>query len=184
MQIDPKHYLQLAEATGDLVFFDIEATGLNADYGSTLCVSMKPYGKKPYSFQVKQVGNDIKVVREVKEQLEQYGCWCTYYGKGFDVKFLNTRLLKWGYDPLEPRHHIDLFFTLKSHTKMSRKGLASFAGYLQLDDQKISVSQNTWSEIAYKPSHFKEMVKRCEGDVITLEQLYDKTKHVIRDITR
>lgn len=185
MKIEVEHYLRLAEKTSDLVFFDIESSGgFNADYGSTLVVSAKPYGKAPVSFPINQVGNDQKVVREARDYLESFGCWVSYYGKGFDIPFLNTRMLKWGQRPIDSRCHIDMFFVLKYHTKMSRKGLASFASFLDLKDLKMGVSQNVWSEAAYKPAHMRTIVKRCEQDCITLEQLYEKTKHIIKDIKR
>jgi uncharacterized protein YprB with RNaseH-like and TPR domain len=186
MQIDPQDYLWMAEQTGQLAFWDIEATQLNADLGSVLCASVKPYGKKPYTFKIKAVGNDVKVVRDLAEALEEYHCWCTYYGKGFDVPFVNTRLLKWGYPPVSPRHHIDLFFTLKSNTKMSSKGLGRFASLLGAEDQqKLGVSQNVWSEMAFRvDKHMPTMVQRCESDCEVLEALYDKTKHIIKEIKR
>lgn len=184
MQLDAQYYLDLAESAKDIVFFDIESTGFKADYGSTLVVSLKPYGKKAFSFPVTQVGNDQKVVREAKEALESFGCWVGFYSKGFDIPFLNTRLLKWGRDPIEPRYHVDMFYTLKHHTAMSRKSLAQFAGFLDLEDKKFGVSPNVWSEIAMTPSHMKTMIRRCESDCEVLEQLYDKTRHVIREIKR
>lgn len=184
MQIDVSDYLSLVERTNELAFFDIESTGFKADYDSTLCVSIKPYGKKPFTFSVKQVGNDQKVVREVRDILSEYQCWGTYYGKGFDVPFLNTRLLKWGLAPLEQRHHLDMYFTLKPKVSMSRKSLSQVAGFLRVHDDKIGVSPNVWSEISFDMKHMKEMVNRCEGDCITLEQIYDKTKHMVREIKR
>lgn len=186
MNVQPQDYLKLVEDTRKLATWDIEATQLNADLGSVLCASVKPYGRKPYTFRVKAVGNDVKVVRDLKAALEEYQCWLTYYGKGFDVPFVNTRLLKWGYDPIEPRHHIDLFFTLKANTKMSSKGLGRFASLLGADDQqKMGVSQNVWSEMGFKiATHMPTMVKRCESDCEVLEALYDKTKHIIKDIKR
>ena len=184
MQIDPQDYLDIIERSGDLVFFDIESTGFKADYDSALCISFKEYGKKPFTLSVKQVGNDQKLIREAKEVLESYSCWVTYYGKGFDVPFLNTRLMKWGQMPVEARHHLDLYFTLKPKTSMSRKGLGAFARFLKVDTPKIDVDQNVWSEISFKMEHMKLMTERCEGDCITLEQLYDKTRHVVREIKR
>jgi uncharacterized protein YprB with RNaseH-like and TPR domain len=185
MQIDPKDYLQFVEGTSQLAFWDIEATQLNADLGSTLCASVKPYGKKPYTFKVKAVGNDVKVVRDLAEALEEYHCWCTYYGSGFDIPFVNTRLLKWGYEPITPRHHIDLYFKLKSKTKMSSKSLGRFASLLGTDEQKMGVSQNVWSEMGYRlDTHMPVMVERCESDCIALEDIYNKTKHLIMDIKR
>lgn len=184
MQIDTQHYLDLAERTSDLVFYDIETTGFKADYGSVLVVSLKPFGKKPFSFYVKQVGNDQKVVREAKEALEQFGCVSTFYGKGFDQVFLNTRLLKHGLEPLAQQLHLDMYFSLKHKMAMSRKSLLQYAGFLDLEDKKFGVSPNVWSEIAYKPENMKIMIQRCEQDTITLEQLYVKTRHLIREIKR
>lgn len=185
MNVDPKDYLRLVEATHQLATWDIEATGLKADLHSCLCASVKPYGKKPYTFRVKAVGNDVKVVRDLKDALEEYQCWLTFYGKGFDLPFINTRLLKWGYPPIEPRHHIDLFFSLKANTSMSSKGLGRYASMLGTDEQKMGVSQSTWSEMGYKlGTHMPLMVKRCESDTIVLENLYDRTKHVIKEIKK
>ena len=185
VRVETQEYLDLVEATGQLAFWDIEATQLNADLGSVLCASVKPYGKKPYTFKIKAVGNDVKVVRDLADALEEYSCWCTYHGKGFDVPFVNTRLLKWGYDPIEARHHIDLFFTLKSATKMSSKGLGRFASLLGTDEQKMGVSQNVWSEMGFKlGTHMPRMVERCESDCIALEDIYDKTRHLIKEIKR
>lgn len=184
MNIDEQHYLDLAEKTSDLVFFDIESTGFKADYGSVLVVSLKPFGKEPFSFAVNQVGNDQKVVRQAREALGRFGCWVSFYGKGFDKPFLNTRLLKWKQPPLESRHHLDLFFTLKYNMSMSRKSLLQYAGFLDLEDKKFGVSPNVWSSIAYKPENMKLMIKRCEQDCITLEQLYVKTRHIVKEIKR
>jgi uncharacterized protein YprB with RNaseH-like and TPR domain len=185
MNVDAQDYLRLVEKAGTLATWDIEATALIADLGSTLCASVKPYGKKPYTFKVKAVGNDVKVVRDLKDALEEYDCWLTYFGKGFDLPFINTRLLKWGYPPIESRHHIDLFFTLKHNTKMSSKGLGRFASLLGTDDQKMGVSQNVWSEMGFKiHEHMPTMVRRCESDTSVLEALYDKTKHIIKEVKR
>ena len=184
MKIDAQDYLDIVQETKKLVTFDIEASGLRGDYNSTLCVSFKPYGEKPYTMVVKQHGNDQKLVREVKDELEKYHCWITYYGKGFDLKFLNTRLLKWGYDPIKSRHHIDLYYTLKSNTLMSRRSMAQYAGLLNTHDQKMGVSPNVWSEMGFKmKEHMPMMIDRCESDCDVLEQVYNKTRHLIKDIT-
>lgn len=184
MQIEASDYLSLVERSNELVFFDIETTGQKADYDSTIVVSFKPYGKKPFSFPVKQVGNDQKIIREAKEILEAYKCWVSYYGRGFDIPFLNTRLLKWGMEPIEQRHHLDLYFTLKPKTSMSRKGLGAYARFLQVETPKLDVSQNVWSEIPFEKKHMPLMIQRCEGDAITLEQIYERTKHMVREIKR
>jgi uncharacterized protein YprB with RNaseH-like and TPR domain len=186
MNVDPQDYLNLVERSKELVFFDIESSGgFNADFGSTLCVSFKPFGGKPFTYSIKQVGNDQKIVREAKEVLESYQCWVGYYSKGFDIPYLNTRLLKWGMQPIDARHHLDMYFMLKPKTKMSRKGLGAYADFLQVETPKINVPQHVWSEMPFKmDKHLKPMIERCEGDCTTLEEIYIKTRHLVREIKR
>ena len=185
MQIEPQVFLDLVEEGDKLAFIDIESTGLKGDYNSILVVSVKPYGKLPYSFSVSQPGNDQKVVREAKEELEQYECWVTYYGKGFDIPMLNTRLLKWGLDPIDKRPHVDMYYTLKSNILTGRRSQSHLLSWLHTPEQKMSVSADTWSEMAVNPKkNMPIMIKRCESDTTGLEALYRKTRHLIRDITR
>ena len=165
------------------MFLDIEATGLRGDYNSVLCVSLKPCNQKPLTFVVKQRGNDQRVVREVKAALEQYMVWCGYYSKGFDVPMLNTRLLHWNLPPIEKRHHIDLYFSLKSNILTARRSQGHLLSWLRLPEQKMTVSADVWNEVLHDPSKMAIMVKRCESDVRGLQALYGRTRHLIRDIS-
>ena len=183
MQIDTQDFLRLVELAKTLYFIDIEASNLRADYGSILCVSMKPYGKSPLTVSVTQPGNDQRVVREVSAHLEDADCWVTYYGKGFDIPFLNTRLLKWGLSPIQKKPHIDLYFQLKSKTLTSRRSQSHLLAWLGTPEQKMTVSADVWNQIVGDPiKHMPEMIKRCESDTKGLEALYERTKHLIADI--
>jgi uncharacterized protein YprB with RNaseH-like and TPR domain len=184
MQIEAQDFLRLVEQTKGLVFVDIESTNLRGDYGAALVVSIKPYKSKPTSFVVKQVGNDQRIVREAKEMLEDANCWVTYYGKMFDIPFLNTRLLKWGDGPIEKKPHIDMYFTLKSNILTARKSQSHLLLWLGTQEQKMGVSADVWARIASGGQNLTTMRQRCESDVSGLEGLYDKTKHLIREITR
>jgi uncharacterized protein YprB with RNaseH-like and TPR domain len=185
LKVDTQQYLDLVETHPyGIVFWDLEANGLKGDYNSVLCGSLKPFGKKPYTFSIKQVGNDQRVVRELGHELEKYFVWCTYYGKGFDVPMLNTRRLKWGLTPVAKRFHIDMYYSLKSKTLMARRSMAAVAGFLGTPEQKMSVSQNVWSEIAFKTDeHMPTMIERCESDCAVLEDVYRKTRHLLGEIT-
>lgn len=185
MNIDTQHFLDLVEETGKICFFDIEATGLRGDYNSTICVSIKPYGKEPKTFAIKQVGNDQRVVNEAKAELEKYLAWVTYYGKGFDVKFLNSRLLKWKEHPIDKRPHIDLYYVLKSALLTARRSQGHLLNWLHTDDQKMGVGADVWSDLPFKlKTHLPTMIERCESDTAGLEALYRETRHLIADIKR
>lgn len=185
MQITAQDFLMLAEQTGQLAFVDIEATGLKGDYNSVLVVSIKPYGKKPVSYAVKRAGDDRAVVMAVKDALESFMCWVTYYGKGFDIPMLNTRCLVHRIAPIEKKHHIDMYFQLKAKTLMARRSQAHLLELLDTSEKKMAVGANRWNEVLADPGkHIPEMTRRCESDVIGLEGLYDRTNHLITDITK
>lgn len=186
MQIEAQDYIRLVEAANTLCFFDIEATGLRGDYNSVLVASIKPYNSDPYSIVVKQPGNDQGVVRAVKAELEKYDCWVTYYGKGFDIPMINTRLLKWRSAPVDKRHHIDMYYSLKSNLLTARRSQGHLLSWLGTPEQKMTVGADVWNEVIQDPKGpaMKTMIERCESDVVGLQGLYEKTKHVIREIKR
>ena len=184
MQINEQDFLDMAEEGNKLLFVDIEATGLKGDYNSVLVVSALPYqAKKATSFVVKQPGNDQKVVREAKEYMEEFLCWVTYYGKGFDLPMLNTRLLRWEQEPIAKRHHIDLYFSLKANILTARKSQAHLLRFLDCDTQKMDVSPSEWCTVL-ETGDLKKMTERCESDCAGLRGLYKKTRHLIREIKR
>jgi uncharacterized protein YprB with RNaseH-like and TPR domain len=172
------------ERADSLAFLDIEASGLRGDYHSVLCVSIKSYKGRPFSFSCAQPGNDQKVVREARDALESFDCWVTYYGKGFDIPMLNTRLMKWVLKPIEKRPHIDMYYVLKYNLLTARKSQAHLLEWLDTPEKKMTVSAEMWNKIMHDPETMKTMIKRCESDVKGLQNLYERTKHVIADIKK
>ena len=185
MNVNAQRYVELCKQAGTLACFDIEASGLRGDYNSILVVSIKPFGKRPVTYKVTRPGHDHKLVEQVKHALEQYDIWVTYFGKGFDVPMINTRLLKWGIPPLEKRHHLDMYWMLKSNTLTARRSQGHLLAWLELPEQKMTISATAWNEVLADPKrNLPLMVKRCESDTRGLEALLRRTQHLIGDITR
>jgi len=185
MQLDAQLFLRLAEKAGELAFVDIEATGLRGDYNSVLVVSVKRWGKQPVSYAVEQPGDDAAVVLAAKADLDTAACWVSYFGKGFDVKMLNTRLLQAGSPPLLQRHHVDMYYVLKFNLLTARRSQGHLLLWAGTPEQKIGVSAEVWNKVLADPkTHMPTMIRRCESDVRGLQGLYGKTKHLIREIQR
>lgn len=187
MQINALDYLQMAQAANKVCYFDIEAGGLTADYGSVLTVSILPHlDKKPVSFTVQQAGRDRKVVREACDYLSEFNIWVSYYGKMYDVPMLQTRLLRHNLPRLEKRHHLDMYFLLRS-LKTGRRSQAHFLRWLELDEQKMGVSPETWNLIQTGDAEGikakKIMIERCESDCTGLRALTMRTQHLVQNIT-
>lgn len=185
MQLDPQKYLDLVERAGRLVFWDTETSGHDADYGSIITSSVKIYGRKPVTYAISTVGDDRDVVLSTRGELEDADCVVTYYGRGFDVPMLNTRLVRWGYDPLDPPLHIDMFYSVRRKLQTSRGSQAHLLEFLDTPQQKLTVSPSVWSGLAKDFEKNRAiLVRRCESDVRGLEALYRRTRALIRDIKR
>jgi len=185
MQITAEEFLPIAEKAGELVFVDIEASNLKGDYGSALVVSMKPYKKDIITLAAKTAGDDRQLVREARDLLEGYKLWASFYGKMFDIPFLNTRLVHHGLRPLDRRHHIDLYWIVRGTMQTSRRSQAHLLEFLDSPMKKLTLSPDVWNLVLRNPQKgFAILKKRCESDVEGLEALYDRVKPLIREIQR
>lgn len=184
MQLKAEEALPLLELSNKLAFVDIESANLNADFGTCVVVSVKPYNGKPVTFTAPP-GRDKQLLRDATAEMHKYQCWVTFFGRRFDVPFLNSRLLYHGLPLLEKRHHIDLWMTMKMRTHLSRRNQAHLLNWLGTPESKMSVSPNVWAEMAVKPSEKLEILReRCESDVIGLQAMYERVKHAISEVTR
>lgn len=184
-QVETQKFLKWIERDSSLYTWDIEASGLNADYAQILCVSIKPYGKKCVTYSLKKGHSDKSMVARAAEMLSGADAWLTYYGKGYDVKMLNTRLLYWGLPMLVKQPHIDLFYVLKYFMKTGSKSQAHLLNFLELPQEKMTVHPSAWSQLATQfTKNMQTLIRRCESDCEGLEALYDRTKQAIQDVRR
>lgn len=133
------------------------------------------------------------MVRDTKEVLSDADCIVTFYGKGHDKPLINTRLARWGYKPLRPVHHIDMFFIVKHNLKTARKSQAHLLEFLQdtmqilglPKEEKMTVGPHIWADLwTHYPQYIKILQKRCESDVLGLEVLYKALRGIIKDVKR
>ena len=184
MQITAQEALPLLERAHSLAFVDIEASNLKADFGTVVVVSIKPYKQKPVTFSAGP-GRDSRILREVREEMHKFQCWVGFYSKMFDIPFINSRLLVNGLPPLDKRHHIDMYWVIKSRTALSRRNQAHLLSWLGTPEAKMSVSPSVWADMSVKtPEKLAILCERCESDVTGLEAMYDRCKHLISEIQR
>ena len=90
--------------------WDIESSDLKPAFGVMLCAGIKEVGKKSKILKKGRAGsNDRELLVAVRNELEKYDILIGFYTLGFDRKFLNARLLRWGERPLERKLHIDVY---------------------------------------------------------------------------
>jgi uncharacterized protein YprB with RNaseH-like and TPR domain len=175
-----------------VVLFDIESTNLKADFGYCLCFGYKELGAKrthvlsvtDFKHHKTDPTNDAPLMRRVHDVLTNHAdIIVTYYGKGFDRKFLNTRMLMAGLPPLPPLgyEHVDLYYTAKSNLALHSNRLASVAAALGCPMEKTALDGPTWTRaMAGDPRSIRYIIDHCRRDVDVLEYCYQKLRPYIR----
>lgn len=181
-----------------ILYYDIETTDLDADFGNMLAFGYKWAGdRKAHVISLLDTNkvcqgcghvdavSDKKLVKAAHAILTQADMWVTWYGKGFDDKFVNTRVLDAKLKPLPPVPHVDLYFTAKHRLKLSSNRLASVQDFLQLPTSKTPLTKRIWrkAQAGHVPS-IRYIVDHCQKDVMVLEEAYERLKPLIRSHPR
>lgn len=172
-----------------ILLFDIETTHLKADFGTLLCFGFKWFGESKvevpsiadFSAWKKDPTNDKGLVKAAAEVLSSADMWVTYYGKGFDVKYLNSKLLEHDLPVLPNIPHVDLFYTVRGNLALSRKSLANVSYFLKLDATKTPVEGRIWKRamVGHEDS-LRYIIRHCRSDVLVLEEAYLKLRPLVR----
>lgn len=172
-----------------IIAWDLECTGLNADFGFLLCMGYKTVGDKQthllkisdYPGWEKDTTDDKALVKACADVLADADAWVTWYGARFDVPFLNSRLLVHGLKPLPNIPHIDGWRVAKYKLKLHSNRLASVSAFLGLDDKTPVVGPAWIKAIAGDKTSLNYIYAHCKTDVEVLEQAYQRLKPLVKD---
>lgn len=175
-----------------IIAYDIEASGLKADFGFLLCaafgdvntdevtlLSLSQFGKgNPLSY-------EKKLVQAVAEEISKADVLVSYYGKGFDRPFLNAKMLEYGLPVLPNIPEIDLYFTVKSNLAISRKSLQNVAYYAKVENEKTPVEGRLWkaAQMGNKTA-LRAIEAHNIADVKVLRDVYMQLRPLVRQHPR
>jgi uncharacterized protein YprB with RNaseH-like and TPR domain len=183
-----------------VIIFDIEATNLDADFGYVLCFGYKECRLTSdgliegptkvltiHDYPGERVTDDSKLMAKAHEVISEADVLVTYYGKEFDLKFLNTRMILSGLPPLPPlgESHLDLYYTVRNNFTLHSKRLGNVAEYLRCPIEKTQVKGNYWVEaMAGDPKALEYIKDHCYKDVEILYWLFLTLRPYIRKFPR
>jgi hypothetical protein len=130
------------------------------------------------------VNDDRALITYVKEVLSGADAIITQNGKRFDFPVLQTRLLKWDMDLLDPDiNHIDTKCAKRGNLSLISKSLNNMGRFL-LDEMKMD--HEGWQ--LWVKTHGRDMIAAeimrnyCRQDVLLLEKLYYKLRPILSKI--
>lgn len=175
----------LGESPFSIVMFDIEATHLKPNVGRILCCSFKPLGGEVYTFHGHQkpfmkpdVYDDTALATAIRDELESYDIIVGWNSKGFDTKFINSRLIRSGERTKKAQYQIDGMWSWRSKFN-AWSGLDSAQKFARPDasTEKTTIAWEQWMRAlgwnkALREAAMAEIVDHCEKDVVVLEEVY------------
>jgi uncharacterized protein YprB with RNaseH-like and TPR domain len=124
------------------------------------------------------------LVKDIKEYLEDSWMWASWYGKMFDVPFINTRLALGGMEKLQPRLHMDLlYYSRKPNMALTSSRLDTVAKTFNIVSQKVDLTPKEWLECIYmEPKAMDQCVRHNINDVKALRELFSTLAPFVRNI--
>jgi uncharacterized protein len=150
---------------------DIETSSLEADAGIILGAGiMTEEGKSEY-LQARKTSEEKSLLAKLLKRLESFDVIVTWSGRGFDIPFLTTRLLKHKMDPrpVMRKMHLDLNDVVKSRLRLTFTYLDHVCDFFEIKRDK--------GPMGLEVPHL--FVKALEGDEEALRSIRD---HCLDDL--
>jgi uncharacterized protein YprB with RNaseH-like and TPR domain len=169
---------------------DGEMTNLDANFGRVLCFCIKPLDGRVITLKEGQYkkrfpGDDKSLVEAIAQKLEKFDLWIGWYTQRFDIPFIQTRLVINGSPPLQKRFHIDLWFQSRYKLKLHSNRLEAVADSLDVPHKKTKLLPDIWRRAqAGDKTALDYIVKHCQEDVRTLEDVYNRLHKYIDTIKK
>lgn len=170
-----------------VLFFDIESTGLNATFGTILCIGYSWLGQdKVYVPTILDNANqnllsDRDLVKNFAEIYNQADYTVGHYAKRFDVPMIQSKLLKYKLKPLAPVPLIDTWRIVKDNFKLHSNRLITIEEFLQVAHSKTPITFDDWLQAAHgNRKALRQVVKHCRLDVLVLKEVFERIRPWIR----
>ena len=164
-----------------ILFYDIEASNLDASIGLMICACVKERGGATQTFEAldgkKGIPSDREALLKLRDALEAADFICGYYSMRYDLVFINTRLLMHGERPIQQLRHIDLYYTARYKLKLHSNRLDVVAETLLGHSEKTRVVGPIWTRALMGDREaVGYIIEHCEKDVKVLEDVFEKLK--------
>ena len=156
--------------------WDIEASHLKANFGVLLCACVKPLGRPAIVLRNGRKGsNDKALLVALRDVLEKFDMLIGHYSLGFDLKFLNSRLMHYGERPLSEKYHLDMLSVARRWSCTHSRKQEAIGDFLGVGG-KTKLDPEVWRSAAYDGDKkaLDEIVRHCIGDVEQCEGIYMK----------
>lgn len=179
------------------VFFDMEMSNLDANFGQVLCAVVKTERGDTnivrFDNQVAHLNGfnslytDRETVLAIRSLLESFvgDIWVSYNGKKFDIPFLDTRLLIHGERPVTQGMHLDPLYIARYKLRLNNNRLDTVAKALGVDSSKTAIEPGYWiPALRGDRASMDYVVDHCVRDVAVLEEVFNKLRPFVDKVAK
>ena len=167
--------------TENVGIFDIETTGLVANWSQMFCWCMKEHGKNVIhedliSKRAIRDKDDYKIVKSAVAEIEKYDRIVTWYGTRFDLPYVRSKALY--FDIPFPRYqelyHTDLWYQSRSKLRLHSNRLGTVCQYFGIPAKGHPMTPDLSIRAGRGDSDALETVlEHCREDTIATDKCYD-----------
>jgi uncharacterized protein YprB with RNaseH-like and TPR domain len=165
--------------------FDIETSGFSSTYNRVLCAAFKFEDETCVrSKNARWCKDEPALLKWITDCYNDCDVLVTWYGKMFDVPFVQGRLLQHGLPILDSKKmHIDALFQARK-LRMTSCKLEAVSENFNVAPRKHNVPARAWTMACEgnRNAH-REILKHCVHDVLVTEAVFAKLKPLVRRIT-
>lgn len=180
--------------TFEPAFVDLETTNLKANFGRILCASVADMYGNVRTFRIDEEPwrrekrrDDSALAVGLRDYVEQFDFLVTWYGKMFDVPYLNTRLLIANERPMRADvMHLDPIYKAgHGSLALHSRRLDAVAKTFRLPVQKTGLDPDIWNDAADGDKDAMDyVVEHCEADVLVLRYVFHILKPLVKVLHR
>lgn len=183
-KVTPRRLIFDIETSPNIGFFWSAGYKINIDYSNIIkeraiiCICYKWEGeKKVYSLQWDENQDDKAMLEEFIQIANEADELVGHNGDKFDLAWIRTRCLFHGIQMFPKYSTIDTLKVSRSKFRFNSNKLDYIAKYLGIG-AKIRTTFSLWRDILLDKDEkaMKAMIKYCKGDVVILEQVWEKLK--------
>lgn len=154
-----------------IVILDLETSSLEADAGIIVGAGLMTEAGKSEYLQARRTAEEKSLLTKLLQRLDSYDAIVTWSGRGFDLPFLTSRLLKHSMDPrpVLEKIHLDLNEVVRSRLRLTFTYLDHVCDFFSIKREKGPMGLEV-------PALF---VKALEGDETALQSIKD---HCLDDL--
>ncbi len=162
-------------------YLDIEASNLHANWGIVLTYVIKVKGEDTF-YQKTVTRNELrhcldkKVMEQCLKDLAKFDRIYTFYGTGFDVKFLRTRAIALGLEFPEYGYlfHNDVYYMARNRLCLNSNRLDNVCMALFGETTKTRLTPKYWTRALMGDKESLEYIaEHCRQDTIELERVHN-----------